>query len=328
MSALEQFGLYNLLPALVGGALVWAVVGAGVYALSVHHGKLRFCLFSAPLIKSTLLLLGIGLVLPRPREVFEAWHAAAFGPSQVLPFFLLFTGAALAVQSVLTVRARRAALATAAPAETASPRLSAALDHVMLQLDERRQAVLDRCGCEPRLDRPQLLVSRSSIHSPLVATDKPATIVFPEALIGQLSDAELRGALAHEVAHLQLRKPLSCFSSATVQKIAVANPMATIMASQLLSEEEKACDDLAVAATGDAESYAGMLLKAYRFAHPARRTGAHTLHYLPQLLGFKPMLTERVERLMGDAPPGAGMGLQYAGFAVLWAAVIVLFFNT
>ena len=71
-----------------------------------------------------------------------------------------------------------------------------------------------------------------------------------------------------------------------------------------------------------------MLLKAYRFAHPARRTEAHTLHYLPQLLGFKPMLTERVERLMGDAPPGAEMGLQYAAFAVLWAAIIVLFFNT
>ena len=146
MSALEQFGLYNLLPALVGGALAWAVVGAGVYALGVRHGRLRFCLFGAPLVKSTLLLLGIGLVLPRPREVFETWHAAAFGPSQMLPFFLLFTGAAIAVQSLLTLRARRAALASAAPAETASPRLSAALDDVMLQLDERRRAVLTLMG--------------------------------------------------------------------------------------------------------------------------------------------------------------------------------------
>jgi len=100
-----------------------------------------------------------------------------------------------------------------------------------------------------------------------------------------------------------------------------------MMASQLLSEEEKACDDVAVAATGDAESYAGMLLKAYRFARlsPTATTGKR--QYLPQLLGLKPLLTERVERLVGDAPAGGGMRMQYAGFAILWMAVIALFFT-
>lgn len=51
-------------------------------------------------------------------------------------------------------------------------------------------------------------------------------------------------------------------------------------------------------------------------------------HHLPRLLGFKPMPTERIERLLHDAPPGADMGRQYAGFAALWAALIVLFFNS
>ncbi len=328
MSTLQQFALYNLSLALVGGTLAWAVVGTGVYLLGVRHGKLRFCVFAAPLLKSTLLLLGIGLVLPWPREVFAAWHEQALGPSQVLPFFLLFTGSVIVVQSLLTSRSRRGALAAATPAETASPRLTGALDRVMLQLEERREILLERCGCEPGVKRPRLLVSTEDIHSPLIATDEPATIVFPEALIDRLGDAELHGALAHEVAHLQLRTPISCFSASWVQSLAVANPMATIMAAQLLGEEEKACDDLAVAATGDAESYAGMLLKAYRFAHPRRGTVVNTLHYLPSLLGFKPMLTERVERLVHDAPPGADMGRQYAAFAVLWAALVVLFFNT
>lgn len=58
MSTLQQFALYNLSPALVGGTLAWAAVGAGVHLLGVRNGKLRFCLFSAPLVKSTLLLLG------------------------------------------------------------------------------------------------------------------------------------------------------------------------------------------------------------------------------------------------------------------------------
>lgn len=112
-----------------------------------------------------------------------------------------------------------------------------------------------------------------------------------------------------------------------MQTLAIANPMATMMASQLLAEEEKACDDVAVAATGDAESYAGMLLKAYRFARPAPTAASRKLEYLPQLLGLKPMLTERVERLVGGASPGGGMTKQYVGFAVVWAAVIVLFFT-
>ncbi len=328
MNALVQFGLYNLLPALVGGVMVWALVAGGVYALGVRNGKLRLCLFSAPLIKSTLLLLGIGLVLPWPREAAEAVHGQALEPSQVLPFFMLFTGAAIMLQSVLSSRSRRAAMAAATPAETASPRLSAALDEVMQRLEQSRAVLVERCGCEPRLQRPQLLVAGSSVHSPLIATDHPPAIVFPGGLIDRLSDTELRGALAHEVAHLQLRAPFSCFSSTSVQALAIANPMATMMASQLLSEEEKACDDVAVAATGDPASYAGMLLKAYRFARPAPTNASGKLQYLPQLLGLEPMLTERVERLVGDAPPGGDMRMQYAGFAVLWTAVIVLFFTT
>ena len=39
------------------------------------------------------------------------------------------------------------------------------------------------------------------------------------------------------------------------------------------------------------------------------------------------LTTERVERLLRDAPAGGGMRMQYAGFAVLWMAVIVLFFT-
>ncbi len=327
MDTLIRFGLYNLLPAIVGGVLVWAVVAVGVYALRIRHGKLRLCLFSAPLIKSTRLLLGIGLVLPWPRDAAWALHERALAPSQVLPFFMLFTGAAIMLQSLLSSRARQAAICAATPAETASPRLAAALDEVMRRLEQCRDVVIDRCGCEPRLERPQLLVAGAGVHSPLIATDGSPAIVFPGALVDGLSDRELRGALAHEVAHLQLRAPFSCFSSASVQSLAIANPMATMMASQLLAEEEKACDDVAVAATGDAETYAGMLLKAYRFARPAPTAASKKLEYLPQLLGLAPMLTERVERLVADTPPDRGMTKQYAGFAVLWAAVIALFFT-
>lgn len=327
MSALAQFGRYNLLPAIAGGVLVWMLVAVGAYALGIRHGKLRLCLFAAPLIKSTLLLLGIGLLLPWPRSVADTWHGQVVAPSRVLPFFMLFTGAAIMLQSFVSSRSRRAAMAAAIPAETASPRLSAALDEVMVRLEQCRAVLIECCGYEPRLQRPQLLVAGPAVHTPLIATDDPPAIVFPGGLIDRLSDTELRGALAHEVAHLQLRARFSCFSSMSLQSLAIANPLATMMASRLLSEEEKACDDVAVAATGDPESYAAMLLKAYRFARTSPTAAPGKLRYLPSLLGLKPMLTERVERLVGAAPASGGMGMQYAGFAVLWMAVIALFFT-
>ena len=326
MNAIQQYALYNLLPALVGGAIAWAAIGSAIYLLGVRHGKLRLCLLSVPLLKSTLLLLGVGLVLPWPRDVFGTWHAQALSPTRVFPFFLLFTGAAIAARTLLAARARRQALAGATAAESSSPRLSKALDEVIQETHQRRQIIIDRCGFAPKLARPDLLVATSPLSSPLIVTDEAPTIVFPANLIDRLSDQELRGALAHELAHLELRTPFSCFSSASVQSLAVANPLASIMAGQLYREEEKACDDMAVAATGDPETYAGMLLKAYRFAHPRGGSMTATLQYVPQLLGLRPMLAERIERLMGDETPGERMGWQYAGFAAIWIGIVAVFF--
>lgn len=326
MSAPAQFAVYNLVPALVGGVVVWAVVAVGVRAFGVRHGKLRLCLFSTPLIKSTLLLLGIGLVFPWPRDFFVVLQLQALEPGRVLPYFMLFTGAAIVAQSALYARARRIALAGALPAETASPRLSAALDDVMERLVRCRAVLVDRCGCEPRLERPRLMVAGATLHSPLIATQGRPAIVFPGPLADRLDDQQVRGALAHEVAHLQLRAPFSCISSTFVQSFAIANPLAAMMAAQLRAEEEKACDDVAVAATGDVESYAGMLLEAYRYARPEPVGVAAALRRLPQLLAPRPVLAQRIERLVGSAPPGAGLSVQYAGFVVLWMVIIVLFF--
>ena len=327
MTALQQFAANNLLPALVGGVIAWASIGSAVHLLGVRNGKLRLCLLSAPLLKSTLLLLGIGLVLPWPRDVFGTWHAQSLDAAAVLPLFLVVTGAAIIARALMTARTRRDVLAGAADASSASPRLATALDEVMREVRRRRQIIVDRCGCEPRLARPDLLVSSGKTHSPLVVADNSPTIVFPAGLIDRLTDEELRGALAHELAHLELRTPFSCFSSATLQSFAIANPMAAIMAGQLQREEEKACDDMAVATTGDAETYAGMLLKAYRFAHSATGSVSRTLQYVPQLLGLRSMLAERIERLMADVSPAEKIGWQYAGFVFIWIGIVAVFFT-
>ena len=99
MSPATRFLLYNLLPAMVAGAFVWALVHAGVHLLRIRHGKLRLCLYMAPLIKSTLVLVGMTIVLRWPRDVFEGWRAGALPPQTVAPILVVLTGLVLIARS-------------------------------------------------------------------------------------------------------------------------------------------------------------------------------------------------------------------------------------
>ncbi|MFQ5796068.1 MAG: hypothetical protein ACE5JP_13610 [Candidatus Bipolaricaulia bacterium] len=94
MTVLGQFMLYNLLPSLVAGALAWLMVYAAIVSLKIQRASLRLPLLYVPLVKSTLILLGIGFVLPWPHGVFAAWNEHAVPPLVVLPYVLLWIGRA------------------------------------------------------------------------------------------------------------------------------------------------------------------------------------------------------------------------------------------
>jgi len=99
-----------------------------------------------------------------------------------------------------------------------------------------------------------------------VNRDADPVLVFPGSLVPQLTDDELFAALAHEMAHLTLEQPRWC-SSVVVQRLAGITPLVSLLAAQLHQEEEKACDDMAIAVFGRPEVLSSMLLKIYRFAH-------------------------------------------------------------
>ena len=130
MTAAGQFVLYNLLPSLVAGVLAWLVIYAAIAVLRIEYAPLRLCLLYAPLVKSTLILLGVGLVLPWPREVFAAWHVKAFSFDVVLPYVLLWAGLALLAHFVFVERARKLALQNTEPAKQVAPRLAQSVERV------------------------------------------------------------------------------------------------------------------------------------------------------------------------------------------------------
>lgn len=324
MTLLARFLVYNLLLSLAAGLLAWLIAIAVLRLMRIRSSVQSLVLLSLPLLKSSFILLGLGLVFPWPSQLFETWHRQALPFWQMLPFLLVWAAGVYLVYRIAVRQARQAVLKDARPASEAAPRLAAVFTRVV----EGYQHVPcptcddDICCAIQQNSQPVLLVSES-LDSPLALTDfgEPA-ILFPAGLIPLLNEAELAGALAHELAHFVLRRPTWC-SAGTLHKLTLLNPLAGLVDHYLHRQEEKACDDLAITVTGQPELYAGMLTKSYRFA--SAQIGVATLRRwqpLPRLLGFKPLLSERVEHILSA---GANSGIEKSSPVIFWLVWALLF---
>jgi Zn-dependent protease with chaperone function len=330
MLFLVRFLVFNLLLGLVAGLLAWLVVLAVVRWLEIRSSTLSFCFFSLPVIKSTLIILGLGLVFPWPRQWFAGWYSLALPFPQALPILLVWAAGSYLVYLLVVQRARRVLLQEARPVAGVAPRLATAFDAVRaVYYQEGSPPCLDDLCClrEQRLE-PRLMVCER-LNSPLALTDGGDPLVlFPAGLAPQLTEAELQGALAHELAHFALRRPDWC-SAGTLQKLTLFNPLASLVGEYLQRQEEKACDAMAVAVVGDPETYAGMLTRCFRFAREQARRGITSqLHGLPRLVGFKPLLSERVEYLLRPAPNPAGWKQSRVVIWLVWAVLVAVLFFT
>ncbi len=328
MAVLEQFILYNLLPAVLAGLLTWIFVAFALNILRIELGWMRLSLLYIPIIKSILVLLGIGLVMQWPREVFTTWRAQSISYTLIIPFVLLWLGITLFLRNYFVRRARKIALANAKPARDAAPRLHESMQRVQTAYDKVPMHMV--CGgaivcVKNDLPLAKVLVSTQGLDTPLILlNEEEPTIVFPQELVTKLKDEELDGALAHEYAHFMLTNPAWC-SSQGMQYIASVSPIAQLISGQLEREEEKACDDMAVTALGNSEPYTEMLLKSYRFAAGQKSPLSGRLQVLPQLLGVRPIFTERVERLVQETSPQRSFVIQFFAMCLVWVVSFTLF---
>ncbi len=333
MTALVRFLAYNLLVSLVAGALAWLVVRLVVGGLRLRAGTTIFCFLALPVVKSLLLVLGVGVVFPWPSLVFLAWHAQALPFGQLWPWLLLWGISVFLLYRLAVWRARQTLLAGALPATSAAPRLAAAYETVSeaYRRAPRPSCAEELCCVREKPLQPNLLVSEH-LDSPLALTDGGApAILFPSALVSHLDDDELACALAHERAHFVLRRRDWC-SAGTLQFLTLLNPVAGLAGEYLHRQEEIACDDLAVSIVPRPETFASMLTKCYRFAR-GQASGALSarLHLLPRLVGFRPLLSERVERLLAPrdiAPQSASTRPAPSPFVVwlVWGCLAAALF--
>ena len=298
-----RFVFANLIPSILAGALAWYVIRLFYRFLPVRDPRRRLALYGIPLLKSALVLLGVGVVLPWP-PLFEAWRAAAVPWTLAIPCALIWAGFTLIAQDAYRRRAYREILESARPASECVP----GVDEVLAEVIEayrkttpwRKRIPYPFGGDAQRIpeDLPVLVSDR--IGAPLALTDPTCqAVVLPAAIAPLLDRDQLRGIVAHEVAHLVISRP-HIISTTWWSLLTPISPIAMFLAEDIQREEERACDAMAAAVLGDPEGYAASLVKAFRMLKQPLARPALDAALVPQLTGRRPAITERVEELVRD----------------------------
>jgi len=92
---------------------------------------------------------------------------------------------------------------------------------------------------------------------------RPVVVVSRDA-VDLLDDAELRGALAHELAHLERRDPALGWALMAARALMWFNPGVQVLVRAMARDAERIADERAASATGDRLALASGLLKLYR----------------------------------------------------------------
>jgi len=323
MNALADLLLYNVGASLLSGLWVLAVVLLVVRMLRIQSAELRTHLLAIPLLKSTLVLFGLCTVMPIPATFWSSVQDRAVSFESLGPFLLIAVG--LGIISIRSWRRRRVSALTAGSEPLREEERAAAISRGVVE----RLARASRTGlcCRgyrlgERLSEPRLFRTERNTLSTMVAHNPPS-VLLPAALERELDDDELEAVLAHELAHVALDRPSSCWDPRWLRALGWLSPGGWTVSHLLATEEELACDEIAVRATGNPDALASALIKSYKLQ---RRTGGFEAQTAFAGLLGRPGggLQKRLRRLIDDEPKMEPANTFQAFLA--WTIVITLSF--
>jgi Peptidase family M48 len=160
-----------------------------------------------------------------------------------------------------------------------------------------------------------------AIHSVI---GRNAAIYVTTGLLRSLQPAELRAAIAHEVAHMRRsRRPLLMISY-VVRVLLFFSPGTLVAFRKAAAEEEKICDDWAVEATGRPDALAAVLEKLrHSEAYEIEDREAGEAQRSFEQASYDQMVQERIRRLADGDSSAANVG-DWLKFAVTVAAIAIL----
>jgi uncharacterized protein (TIGR03435 family) len=137
-------------------------------------------------------------------------------------------------------------------------------------------------------------------------------VLVPVGALGGLPAEHLEALLLHELAHIRRHDYLVNILQSVAEALLFYHPAVWWVSGHIRAERELCCDDVAVAVSGDALTYARALaqLESYRPAHISAAVAANGAS-----------LPDRIARLLGLSRPAARSGL---GSGVLTVAVLLV----
>jgi hypothetical protein len=140
-------------------------------------------------------------------------------------------------------------------------------------------------------------------------------ILFPATVFLGLPTRGLEALIAHELAHVRRHDYLVNLLQTVAETLLFYHPAVWWVSARIRSEREQCCDDLAIAATGDARTYARALirLEEMRGAAPALAVAAGGGN-----------LWKRVLRLLTQTPPADDRPSGWVAGIVALAMIVVL----
>lgn len=136
-------------------------------------------------------------------------------------------------------------------------------------VDDSVAAALDEvCQLFGTQLRPRVLISRG-VSGPFATGLGEPTIGLPAGLLEQVTPAEVREILIHEMAHLERRDQLAALLQALAGALFWIHPLIRVLNAQLAQAREEICDNY-VLQLADRRSYCRTLLRVAELVQPLR----------------------------------------------------------
>jgi beta-lactamase regulating signal transducer with metallopeptidase domain len=299
----------------LGGLVTWSVlsleppqdraaVPAATAAISSQPDRLEA---AATIAESKQIVHGFARV-GRGTDAETEPHAAASSPESgrnVWSSLLVICW--LAGVSVMLVRM----IASVAGAQRLARSPEVADPLVLSAVDELRERM--------RIARRIRVVAAEAVSSPAVLGAIWPTLLLPASLMTGVTPDQWRALLAHELAHIRRYDYLVNLAGMFIEAVLFFNPAVWWISRRVRAEREACCDALAVAATGEPQSYAEALADWAERSRAAVLPHAATLPHAAVAMTRgteRGTLLDRIQRLL---VPGYQPQLRLS-----WAALVAL----
>jgi uncharacterized protein (TIGR03435 family) len=174
------------------------------------------------------------------------------------------------------------------------------------------QQTLQQLGARIGLSHPVRLLVSALVQVPTVVGWLRPVVLIPVGALSGLPAEHLEVLLLHELAHIRRHDYLVNILQSVAEALLFYHPAVWWVSGHIRAERELCCDDVAVAVSGDALTYARAL---------AQLESLRPVHLTAAVAANGGSLSDRIARLLGQSRPAVRIGL---GPGVLAVALLLM----